>query len=134
MPMRFLKQLRMTLGAMLSIALMGFALNLNADVPTPQIPKAVKGEQCVEETAFMRRNHMDLLDHQRDGTLRQGIRTKKHSLNGCLSCHVVKDSNNQAVTFQSEKHFCRSCHEYAAVKIDCFGCHKSTPDQSASSL
>lgn len=104
-----------------------FVSPLNAGVPVPQVPKAIQGEKCVEETDFMRRNHMDLLDHQRDGTMRQGIRTKKHSLNGCLTCHAVLDNNNQPVTIKSEKHFCNSCHSYAAVKIDCFGCHESIP-------
>jgi len=98
----------------------------HAGVPIPESPKA-KGEQCVEDTAFMRRNHMDLLDHQRDNTMHRGIRTKKHSLNGCLNCHVVKDSSNQPVTYKNDKHFCNSCHQYAAVKIDCFGCHSSVP-------
>lgn len=102
------------------------AHTVSAGVPVPTTPKA-KGEQCVEETDFMRRNHMDLLDHQRDATMHQGIRTRKHSLNGCLNCHVVKDEQNQPVTYKSEKHFCNSCHQYAAVKIDCFGCHTSVP-------
>ena len=99
-----------------------------ADVVMPDIPKA-KGDKCVEETSFMRRNHMDLLKHQRDDTLRKGIRTKKHSLQGCLDCHAVyeDDAKTIAVTIKSEKHFCNSCHNYAAVKIDCFGCHNSKP-------
>ena len=100
--------------------------SLSADVPVPHVPKA-KGEKCVEETGFMRRNHMELLSHQRDNTMRKGIRTKKHSLQGCLDCHAVYDSQKVAVTSKNEKHFCNSCHAYAAVKIDCFGCHNSKP-------
>jgi len=99
---------------------------LFADVPMPVIAKA-KGDKCVEETAFMRRNHMDLLSHQRDETMHKGIRTKKHSLQGCLDCHAVYNAQKVAVTIKSEKHFCNSCHAYAAVKIDCFGCHNSKP-------
>ena len=104
-----------------------------AEVPMPDIPKA-KGDKCVEETAFMRRNHMDILKHQRDDTMRKGIRTKKHSLQGCLDCHAVfeeqiveDEAKKVAVTIKSEKHFCNSCHTYAAVKIDCFDCHNSKP-------
>ncbi|MBV5325306.1 MAG: hypothetical protein J0626_08585, partial [Rhodospirillaceae bacterium] len=44
--------------------------------PKPVITKAVKGEQCVEPTDFMRRNHMKLLNHQRDETVIEGVRTK----------------------------------------------------------
>jgi hypothetical protein len=32
------------------------------------------------------------------------------------------------VTVSSPQHFCRSCHDYAAVKVDCFECHASRPE------
>ncbi len=96
-------------------------------VPQPEIPKG-QGESCVEDTDFMRRNHMTLLMRQRDDTVLQGIREKKHSLKECVSCHVVTGPDAMAVTVASPEHFCRSCHDYAAVKIDCFQCHASRPD------
>ena len=40
----------------------------NSRIFIPDPPKG-KGERCVEETAFMRANHMDLLMHQRDRTV-----------------------------------------------------------------
>lgn len=104
-----------------------FSASAIADTPMPIIPKAVKGDQCVEETDFMRKNHMELLLHQRDETMHRGIRTKKHSLNECLACHVVKDENKQPVKAADPRHFCSQCHNYAAVKVDCFQCHASTP-------
>ncbi len=104
-----------------------FSFGVMADVPVPDIPEAVKGEQCVEETGFMRRNHMELLLHQRDDTLRKGIRTQKHSLKNCFTCHVVKGADNQPVTVKDSRHFCRECHDYAAVQVDCFQCHTSVP-------
>ena len=108
-----------------------FSVIAVAETPKPTIPQAVKGEQCVEPTEFMRRNHMELLMHQRDETMHQGIRSKKHSLKECLACHVVKDSRNQPVTAADARHFCSQCHQYAAVKIDCFQCHASTPAMDA---
>lgn len=99
----------------------------NAGVPVPVVPKAIKGKHCVESVPFMRRNHMKLLIHQRHETMHFGIRDTKYSLNGCLTCHAVLDKNNQPVTIKSKKHFCNSCHGYVGVKIDCFGCHQSTP-------
>ncbi len=118
-------------GYRFTVSVLGLAVLLslpcNAAVPVPQVPKAIQGEQCVEETAFMRRNHMDLLKHQRDDTLRRGIRDAKYSLNGCLTCHAVLDSQGQPVSIRNPRHFCNSCHGYAAVSIDCFGCHESTP-------
>ena len=100
-----------------------------AGAPRPDIPEAIKGEQCVEETSFMRKNHMDLLQHQRDETVHKGIRTKKHSLKECFTCHVVKDANNTPVKVSNPKHFCRECHDYAAVNVDCFQCHSSVPGE-----
>jgi len=93
-------------------------------VPTP--PKG-KGDKCVADTGFMRRNHMTMLDHQRDDTVHEGIRTKQFSLKACIACHAVDGPDARPVTIKSPKHFCRSCHDYAAVKIDCFECHASRP-------
>jgi hypothetical protein len=96
-------------------------------VPKPVI-EAGKGEQCVEITDFMRRNHMELLKHQRDATMHQGIRTRSHSLNGCIECHASRKNNS---VVGSEQNFCQSCHSYAAVKLDCFECHASKPKAPA---
>jgi hypothetical protein len=94
-------------------------------IPAP--PKG-KGNKCVADTDFMRRNHMTMLDHQRDGTVHEGIRTKQFSLKKCIACHAVQGPDARPVTIKSPKHFCRSCHDYAAVKIDCFECHASRPE------
>lgn len=96
-------------------------------VPMPDIPKG-QGEQCVADTDFMRRNHMDLLDHQRDETVIEGLRDEAFSLKDCISCHAVIGPDAKAVTVDNPKHFCRACHDYAAVSIDCFQCHASRPD------
>ncbi len=94
-------------------------------VPAP--PKG-KGDRCVADTDFMRRYHMTLLDHQRDGTVYEGIRTKRFSLKNCIACHAVEGPDARPVTIKSPKHFCRVCHDYAAVRIDCFECHTSRPE------
>ena len=93
----------------------------------PVIPMG-QGDSCVEDTDFMRRNHMDLLQHQRDETMKEGIRGKPYSLKECLSCHAVNGPDAIPVTASSPQHFCRSCHDYAAVSIDCFQCHASRPE------
>ena len=87
-------------------------------VPKPAISTA--GGSCVEDTAFMRRNHMELIKHQRDLTVHEGIRTTKHSLANCVNCHA--DPKTGRVTGSREA-FCEGCHTYAAVKLDCFECH-----------
>lgn len=91
-------------------------------------PAKGKGEQCVAETDFMRRYHMTVLNHQRDDTVHDGIRTKQFSLKGCIACHAVDGPDGKPVTAESPKHFCRECHDYAAVKMDCFQCHASRPE------
>lgn len=98
----------------------------------PDIPKG-KGKSCIAPTDFMRRNHMNLLSHDRDETVHFGNRQVKASLKECVSCHAVNGANNTPVTVEDPKHFCRSCHDYVAVKIDCFECHASRPDQNLKS-
>lgn len=88
-----------------------------------------KGDRCVEDTAYMRKNHMKLLMHQRDETVHKGIRTEKHSLQGCIDCHASSKNNS---VLGSNENFCQSCHAYAAVKLDCWDCHASKPKQRAS--
>ena len=95
-------------------------------VPLPAL-EAGTGERCVEDTAFMRRNHMELLRHQRDRTVHDGIRTTKHSLANCVTCHASRKTGR--VT--GADGFCASCHSYAGVTLDCFECHADKPAATA---
>jgi predicted CXXCH cytochrome family protein len=94
-------------------------------------PARGRGDKCVADTAWMRRNHMTALMHHRDETVHEGIRTKRFDLTGCIDCHAVKGADGKPVTIASSKHFCRTCHDYAAVQIDCFECHASRPQTEA---
>jgi uncharacterized Fe-S radical SAM superfamily protein PflX len=89
--------------------------------------KIHRGEQCVEPTEDIRRNHMKYILHQRDKTMHQGIRTAKHSFKNCVDCHADPKTNS----VQGQDGFCSSCHEYASVKIDCFTCHTDKRDKNA---
>ena len=40
----------------------------------------------------------------------------------------VKDAEGMAVSVKDERHFCRTCHDFAAVTVDCFQCHASKPE------
>ena len=117
--------------AALIVALAGSALAADAPstrVPLPGVAAPAEGK-CVEDTAFMRRNHMRLLVHQRDRTVHEGIRTVKHSLANCVSCHASKETGR--VTGSNDA-FCEGCHRYAAVKLDCFECHADRPSATSS--
>jgi len=94
--------------------------------------KAAKLSQCVEPTDFMRRNHMELIKHQRDETVHEGIRATSHSLAGCIDCHVQYDAQLQAVGVNASGQFCAGCHQYAAVSLDCFQCHATVPQDAVS--
>ncbi len=95
-------------------------------VPRPVIEPA-RGDACVADPDFMRRNHMQLLKHQRDETVHLGVRDARASLKGCIECHASANSGSVA---QAPGDFCVSCHSFAAVKLDCFECHVSKPGKA----
>ncbi len=95
--------------------------------------KAAGLKSCVEPTELMRRAHMELIQHQRDATVHQGIRSTKHSLAECISCHVSKGGSEQFIPINRGDQFCGACHAYAAVGLDCFQCHATVPDAKGTS-
>ncbi|MBF0134852.1 MAG: hypothetical protein H7833_15725 [Magnetococcus sp. DMHC-1] len=70
-----------------------------------------KGDACIRPTEWMRRNHMDFLQHKRAVTVREGARKRSESLLQCKSCHP------------SREQFCDRCHDYVGVEPNCFECH-----------
>ena len=88
--------------------------------------KTYKGDKCVEDTEYMRRNHMKVILHQRDETMHKGIRTQKHSLKNCVDCHADPKTNSVL----GKDGFCESCHVYTSVSIDCFSCHSAAPEKN----
>ena len=116
----------------LAICLLAFVplrTALSGDGLYPEVPKAKarysEEQACVEPVADMRKNHMEYILHQRDATMHEGIRTKQHSLEECINCHVSDAPD--APRYSDEQHFCKSCHTFAAVRIDCFQCHADRP-------
>lgn len=93
----------------------------------PDVPKAT-GKPHPQGNAFMRINHMKLMRHDRDDTMHNGNREIEYSLKECVTCHAVLGPDALPISVKEEGHFCRACHDYAAVKIDCFQCHNSKPD------
>lgn len=91
--------------------------------PSAHLLAEARGEQCVEPTDFMRREHMNLLMVERDQAKRYGIRNVNHSFVGCIDCHV-SPAASQA---DPANHFCLACHAFNAVRMDCFQCHLDRP-------
>lgn len=115
-------------GLIIFLVLMTFPFWYNigkaASAPQPQVDtpaiQQLAEKQCVEPTAYMRANHMKLLEEWRDQVVREGRRIyvasdgKKYYMslqNTCLECH-----SNPA-------EFCDQCHNYLGVKPDCWTCH-----------
>jgi hypothetical protein len=89
--------------------------------PAKQLARQMGVTGCIEDTAYMKANHMDLLNQWRNLVVREGYReytaqkdghTYEMSLtNTCLKCH----SNYQD--------FCNRCHTYQEVRPFCWDCH-----------
>ncbi len=122
----------------LALALIVLLLPLSAGAQESRVPGPVitqgKGEKCVADTDYMRRYHMQELVHQRDRTVQDGVRTTRFSLNGCVACHAEKDAGGEFKPVNAPGQFCASCHEYAAVTIDCFECHATKPEEEKQAL
>ena len=86
----------------------------------PELEYPVGESQCIEETEYMRANHMDILNDWRDSVVRDG-ETEYTSSSGqrytmsltgtCMDCHDNRDE------------FCLACHDYSNVTPDCWDCH-----------
>jgi len=115
----------MRLRALLRTAICATLALAGAAFAAERTPKPVviidKPGQCVADTQIMRRDHPEMLKHQRDRTVHEGIRTRPQSLNNCVECHASAKTGSVL----GEQGFCQSCHAYAGVKLDCFECHAS---------
>jgi hypothetical protein len=121
------------LGRLVAVGLAGVLCTLAAQAGgvggfVLESSRAAELENCVEPTEYMRRNHMEVIRHQRDTTVYGGIRSTKHSLSGCVSCHVGYDGEGKPISVDNEDQFCQACHQYTAVTLNCFDCHATIPD------
>ena len=132
--MKFSTLGKLCLGLIIAVSVSADEPQTSERVPIPNPPKALDNfsptQACIEPTDIMRSNHGLFLKHSRQDTLRRGVRTTKHSLVACINCHVtLKADGNYPSIHEGSEHFCRSCHTYAAVSIDCFQCHASKPTE-----
>lgn len=89
--------------------------------------KANTAEACVAPVPVIRRDHMEMLKHQRDITVHKGVRYTDNALHGCIDCHANKDDSGHHIPVNQPGQFCADCHEYVAAKLDCFSCHATVP-------
>ena len=103
-------------------------------IPPKAKENASEKTKCIRPVLEMRKNHMEFLLHKRDKTMREGVRTKADSLVECIDCHVTPNEKGEYARIGEDEHFCSSCHNYAAVNIDCFDCHSDLPEDAAKKL
>ncbi|MEW6623752.1 MAG: sulfate reduction electron transfer complex DsrMKJOP subunit DsrJ [Bacillota bacterium] len=89
---------------------------------TPEI-QALDEKKCIEDTAYMRANHADLLADWKISVVREGERIyvaedgQEYLMSlqqTCLHCHSNKEE------------FCDSCHYYLGAQPNCWRCHLDT--------
>lgn len=92
----------------------------SSDYTSPKVSLPKDAKECIEDTAFMKAEHMQLLNEWRDQALRQGNRVyvakngKKWNSslqNTCLKCH------------NDYEQFCDKCHKTNNVEPYCWSCH-----------
>lgn len=113
-------------GLAVFVALFTSPFWVNAFAPRYERPEVVlpKGEgmdQCIMDPAYMRAEHMRILNEWRDMALREGTRVYTDSKTGktweinlqntCMDCHSNKEK------------FCDSCHTSNSVDPYCWDCH-----------
>ncbi len=99
----------------------GKAANATEWAQTDQLVRISQpGTACVEVGAYMRAEHMQILNEWRDKALREGKREYVASngsvwnislQNTCMKCHGNKAD------------FCDKCHDSNSVKPYCWDCH-----------
>ncbi|MGQ9920765.1 MAG: sulfate reduction electron transfer complex DsrMKJOP subunit DsrJ [Desulfobacca sp.] len=90
-------------------------LNTQAILALPE-----KDRTCVEDTAFMRANHMRLLVDWRDEVVRNANRDY---INSKGKRYLASLSNNCMECHSNKSQFCDQCHNYVSVAPNCWGCH-----------
>lgn len=117
-----------------------FAMGKAAPAPesnlnTPAINQLTE-KKCIEDTEYMRENHMKILNDWRETVVRDGngIYVAKDGTeyemslqNTCLECHAdTEDLITSSPTedlLTEDAGFCFECHDYASVDPDCWECH-----------
>ena len=120
----------MGIRTILTICGLSISLAATADgtrTPRPDVVIANPGH-CIASVEVMRRDHPDMLKHQRDITVHAGTRAARVSLNTCIECHASRVNHSVLGTTEN---FCQGCHQFVGVRLDCFECHQASPSGAA---
>ncbi len=125
---RFLRQVAVLVYASIGLTLVSTSALAETPFPTIHEPSD-ESKRCIHPEDEMRRNHMNYILHERDETVREGIRGEAEGLSACIDCHVEPNDKGEIAGIDSKEHFCNACHQYASVQIDCFQCHADRPQK-----
>ena len=92
----------------------------SSDYTSPKVSLPKDAKECIEDTAFMKAEHMQLLNEWRDQALRQGNRV-----------YVAKNGKKWIISLQSTclkchndyEQFCDKRHKTNNVEPYCWSCH-----------
>jgi hypothetical protein len=117
------------LAIFIALAVSPFIINMGKAAPAPELiltDRAKAAKTCVRDTAYMRAEHMQLLDLWRHSVVRntnrvyvneKGQEFNMSLSNTCLDCHSNKTE------------FCDRCHNYVEVEPYCWDCHIDNPKE-----
>ena len=90
------------------------ASQVEVSLDTPTINALPEDErQCIYDTDYMLKNHMEILHQWKVQVVRDGNRT-------CLDCHSNYDE------------FCEKCHDANGVDPNCWTCHTNSATEYGS--
>ena len=84
-------------------------------------------EKYHKNSNIIRKMHPAFMQHKRDKTLLQGIRSEEFSLKSCVNCHSDETGKKR---IDDDGQFCADCHKKVGTSIDCFSCHRATIKES----
>jgi len=91
---------------------------------TLELKRPAAATQCVADTAFMRRSHMEMLNAWRDRRVREGIRTQPASGGRVFDISLTGTCLEEC--HGSRADFCDRCHNYVGLSGPyCWDCHNA---------
>ena len=112
-------------GLIIFFAILTFPLWYNRGIASapPKVdltPKAQAAKTCIADKAFMRTEHMKLLNDWRNTVVRDG---KRIYVNASGKEYVASLSDTCMNCHSNKAEFCDRCHNYASVTPYCWDCH-----------
>ena len=102
--------------------------HINLGDRATELKKEGKSRDIHPSLAEIRKMHPEFLLHKRDRTLRHGVRTRRDSLKECVDCHSTT-KNDTHIPINAPDQFCSTCHQKVGTSLDCFACHRTTPQE-----